>query len=150
VAIGGFLAGRVVRRWGREARIIVGELFAVFEPDRLATRHEAILQAASPYADSPARWSAAFGAAAARRAGLRLGTIWRSTRRRGTAAAAAATLAAPVTLPLLLLQTLLPRGLPDVVTPLVNAVYGRMPTPGAGGAEPRRAPAESGALPERS
>ena len=140
----------MVRRWGREARIIAGELFAVFEPDRLATRHEAILQAASPYADSPARWSAAFGAAAARRAGLRLGTIWRSTRRRGTAAAAAATLAAPVTLPLLLLQTLFPRGLPDVVTPLVNAEYGRMPTPGAGGAEPRRAPAESGALPERS
>ncbi len=150
VAIGGFLAGRVVRRWGREARIIAGELFAVFEPDRLATRHDAILQAASPYADSPARWSAAFGAAAARRAGLRLGTIWRSTQRRGTAAAAAATLAAPVTLPLLLLQTLLPRGLPDVVTPLVNAVYGRLPTPAIDGAGPRRAPAESGALPGRS
>jgi hypothetical protein len=150
VAIGGFLAGRVVRRWGREARIIVGELVAVFEPDRLATRHAAILHAASPYADSPARWSAAFGAAAARRAGLRLGVIWRSTRRRGTAAAAAATLAAPVTLPLLLLQTLLPRGLPDVVTPLVNAVYGRLPTPAAGGAEPTRVPAETGALVERS
>jgi glycosyl transferase family 2 len=127
VAIGGFLATHVVRRWGREARCIAGELLSVFEPDRLAARHAAILEAASPYADSPARWSAAFGAAAMRRAGLRLGAIWRSTRARGTGAAAAATLAAPLALPLLALQTVAGGRLPDVVTPLVDAVYGGPP-----------------------
>jgi hypothetical protein len=125
VAIGAFLAGRVLRRWAREIRTIAGELGSVLEPERLANRHAAILQAASPYTDSPARWSAAFGAAATRRAALRLGTIWRNAHARGTIAAAAATLAAPLTLPLLLLQTV--TRAPDVLTPLVDAVYGATP-----------------------
>jgi hypothetical protein len=147
VAIGGFLAGRVVRRWAREIRVVAGEVLAVFEPERLAARHAAILEEASPYADSPARWGAAFGAAAAQRAGLRLGAIWRSTRERGTGAAVAATLAAPLALPLLLLQTLAGERLPDVITPLMEAVYG--------GASPEAEPPEesretAGALAERS
>jgi glycosyltransferase involved in cell wall biosynthesis len=147
VAIGSFLAGRVIRRWAREVRVIAGELLAVFEAERLTARHAAIVQAASPYADSPARWSAAFGAAAARRAGLRLGAIWRSTRDRGTGAAAAGTLVAPLALPLLLLQAVAGRRLPDVVTPLVDAVYGVAP---AGGDEPSRDRATTGVLAERS
>jgi hypothetical protein len=149
VAIGGFLAARVIRRWVREARLIGGELIAVFESDRLANRHAAILEAASPYADSPARWSAAFGAAAARRAVLRLGAIWRGTRARGSAAAAAATLATPLTLPLLLLQTVLGEWLPDVVTPLVDVVYGT-PTASAAAETPGPAPGTADALVERS
>jgi len=124
VAIGAFLAVRVAERWAREARALAAEVLAVFGADRLATRHAAILEAASPYSDSPARWSAAFGAAAARRAGLRLAVIWRGARARGTLAAAAATLAAPLILPLMSLQALAGDWLPDVVTPLVNAVYG--------------------------
>jgi Glycosyl transferase family 2 len=150
VAIGAFLAGRVLARWAREARAVAGEALAVFEADRLATRHAAILEAASPYADSPARWSAAFGAAAARRAGLRLGAIWRSRRGRALGTAAAATLAAPVAVPLLALQTLTGDRLPDVVTPLVDALYGAAPGRRAGGdAQPRPRPAAD-ALPERS
>jgi hypothetical protein len=136
VAIGGFLAARVLGRWAREARTLTGELLAVFEPDRLATRHAAILHSAAPYTDSPARWSAAFGAAAARRAGLRLGVIWRDARARGTTAAALATLAAPVTLPLVLLQAIAADRLPDVVTPLVDAVYAPV-GPDAGHDRPR-------------
>lgn len=148
VAVGAFLAGRVVRRWAHELRIIGGELVSVFEPGRLANRHAAILAAASPYADSPARWSAAFGAAAARRAGLRLTTICRHARARGTGAAAVATLAAPLALPLLLLQTLVGERMPDVVTPLVDAVYGTTPV---GEDEPMRHTAEADdALAERS
>ena len=143
VAIGGFLAGHVVRRWAREARIIAAELLSVFEPDRLAARHAAILEAASPYADSPARWSAAFGAAAMRRAGLRLGAIWRSSRARGTGAAAAATLAAPLTLPLLALQSVAGERLPDVITPLVDAVYGGPPPDEDEVRQPLAAPVES-------
>jgi hypothetical protein len=147
VAIGGFLAGRVVRRWAHEARTIAGELLAVFAPERLAARHAAILEAASPYADSPAQWSAAFGAAAARRAGLRLGVIWRSTRARGTGAAAVATLAAPLALPLLALQTVAGGRLPDVMTPLVDAVYGERPPDED---ETLRSPAGADVLAERS
>src|SRR5262249_41999261 len=45
VAIGAFLAGRVLARWAREARLVGGELVAVFEPERLAARHADILQA---------------------------------------------------------------------------------------------------------
>lgn len=124
VAIGGFLAGRVLAQWGREARALAREVLAVFEPARLASRHAAILEAASPYADSPARWGAAFGAAAARRASLRLRAIWRNGRQRGLGAAAVATLATPLTLPLLLAQAVTADRLPDVVTPLVEALYG--------------------------
>jgi hypothetical protein len=150
VAIGAFLAGRVLARWAREAQVVAGELLAVFEPERLAARHADILQAASAYADSPARWSAAFGAAAARRASHRLGTIWRGGRERGVGAAALATLAAPLTLPLLLVQTLTGDRLPDVVTPLVDALYGG--APGAGGGDQARmpSPAATDALAERS
>jgi glycosyltransferase involved in cell wall biosynthesis len=124
VAIGSFLAGRVVRRWAREARTLATELLSIFERERRIARHSAMLTAASPYADSPARWSAAIGAVAARRAALRLGSIWRAARARGTGAAAVATLATPLVLPLLLLQTLAGPRLPDVLTPFVEAVYG--------------------------
>ncbi len=58
VAIGGFLAGRVASRWAREARTCTHELLAVFNGDRLAQRHAALLEAAAPYGDSPAGWGA--------------------------------------------------------------------------------------------
>jgi hypothetical protein len=124
VAIGVFLARRVVGRWGQEARVLTAEVLGIFQPDRLTRRHAAMLEAAAPYADSPARWSMAIGAAATRRAGSRVGSIWREARGRGTTAAALATLAAPLTLPLLLLQTLAGERLPDVVSLLVERIYG--------------------------
>jgi hypothetical protein len=127
LAIGAYLAARVAARWAREAGTCTRELLAVFYGDRLAHRHAAIVEAAAPYADSPARWSAAVGAAAARRAGLRLGAIWRGARERGTPAAALATLAAPLSLPLLLLQAVTRGRGPDVVTPLVETIYGTTP-----------------------
>lgn len=149
VSIGAFLAGRVLTRWAREARTVAGEILAVFEMERLAARHAAILEAASPYTDSPARWSAAFGAAAARRAGLRIGAIWRGVQARGLGAAAAATLATPLALPLLLLQSVAGESLGPVVTPLVDALYGVVP--GAAGDDERRPPHRAAdALAERS
>ncbi|HEX2437906.1 MAG TPA: glycosyltransferase family 2 protein [Methylomirabilota bacterium] len=149
VAIGGFLSGRVLVQWTREVRMVARELFAVFEPERLASRHAAILEAASPYADSPARWSAAFGAAAARRAGLRLGAIWRGGRQRGLGTAAIATLATPVTLPLLLAQAVMGERMPDVVSPLVELIYATTRV-AADGAAPEGPPESAGVLVERS
>jgi Glycosyl transferase family 2 len=150
LAIGTFLAGRVVARWAREACVVAGEFRAVFEPERLAARHADILHAASAYADSPARWSAAFGAAATRRAGRRLGAIWRGGRERGVGVAAVATLATPLTLPLLLAQALTGDRLPDVVTPLVDALYGGGPGAGGGVKTSRPSRAAADALAERS
>jgi hypothetical protein len=147
VAIGGFLAGRVLARWGREARALGREIRTVFDADRRARRHADILQAAAPYADSPASWSTAVGAAATRRAGLRLGAIWRDGRARRLGEAAVATLAAPVVLPLLVLQALGGDRLPDMVTPLIDALYDVAPGPGP---EPEQRHAAADALPERS
>jgi hypothetical protein len=149
VAIGTFLAARVLARWGREARAFGREIVTVFDADRLAARHAAILHAASPYADSPARWSAAFGAAAMRRAGLRLGTIWRGARERDLGAAALATLATLLALPLLLLQTMTGDRLPDVVTPLVEALY-PTPAPPGEGEDARQPSAATDTLAEQS
>jgi len=77
-----------------------------------------------------ARWAreaAAAGRAVAiggsnlhRAAGAGPADWWRHPRRRRAAAAAGATLAAPALLALLALQALVPRWLPDVVTPLVR------------------------------
>jgi hypothetical protein len=150
VAIGTFLAGRVLARWAREAGALAREISTVFDADRLALRHAAILHAASPYADSPARWSAAFGAAAVRRAGRRLRTLWRHGQRRGLGAAAVATVATPVTLPLLLVQALTRDRLPDVVTPLVDAIYRTVPPPRHDDPAPRQPHVATDALVERS
>jgi hypothetical protein len=129
VAIGTFLAGRVTVRWAAEARAVGGELLGVFDSARMATRHAAMLEAASAYTDSMARWSAALGAVAARRAAARVRSVCAAAQRRGTPAAALATLAAPVALPLMLAQALSGERLPDVVTPLVEAVYGHARPP---------------------
>jgi Glycosyl transferase family 2 len=150
VAIGAFLAGRVLARWAREIHVLAAEVSAVFTPERLAARHAEILHAASAYADSPARWSAAFGAAATRRAGNRLGAIWRGSRERGVGVAALATLAAPLVLPLLLAQTVTGDRLRDVVTPIVDALYGVSPG-GIANVDTRvQPPAPVDALAERS
>ena len=124
VAIGVFLARRVGARWAHEGRLIGHDVLGVFDAQRMSSRHVAMLQAAVAYSDSPVRWSAAFVTAAARRAVARLGATWRATRGRGSVTAARGTLMAPVALPLLLLQALLGRHAPDLLTPLVNVVYG--------------------------
>ena len=136
VAIGGFLAGRVVARWASEARAVGGELLGVFDADRMANRHTAMLEAAAGYADSPTRWSAAVGAVAVRRAGVRLGVVCAGARQRGAPAAALATLMTPLALPLLLAQALAGERVPDFVSPLVDAVYGPRRAPRARGPEP--------------
>jgi glycosyl transferase family 2 len=123
-AIGAFLARRVGARWALESRMVAADVLGVFGSQRMSSRHVAMLQAAAVYSDSPVRWSAAFVTAAARRATARLGATWQASRGRGTVAAARGTLAAPITLPLLLLQALMGTRAPDLLTPLVNAVYG--------------------------
>jgi len=124
-AIATFLAGRTLVRWGREAATLAGGVLAALHPDRLSTRHAAILEAAAASSDSPLGWSLAVGVAVVRRAGLHVRAGWDEARRRGTDRAALATLATPLTLPLLVLAALAGDRVPDLLTPLVDAVYGR-------------------------
>lgn len=124
VAIGTFLAARVAARWAGEARAVGGEVLGAFHRDRMTDRHAAMLGAAAAYTDSPARWGAAIGAVAARRATARLGAVLSGVQRRGVPAAALATLVTPLALPLLVAQGLAGERVPDFVGPLVDAVYG--------------------------
>jgi hypothetical protein len=124
IVIGTFLAGRVAARWVGEARSVAAELLEVFHPVRMADRHAAMLQGAAAYTDSPARWSAAVGAVAVRRAGARVGAVCAGAQQRGVPGAALATVLTPLALPLLLVQALAGERAPDLVTPLIDAVYG--------------------------
>jgi len=130
IAIGTFLAGRVAARWVGEMQTIGGELLKVFDADRMANRHAAMLEAAAGYTDSPARWGAAVGAVAVRRASARLSAVCAGAQRRGAPAAALATVLTPPALALLLLQALAGERAPDFVTPLIETLY----APGGAGA----------------
>ncbi len=121
-AITAYLAVPALGRWGTEARVASRAVRALFSAERRRTRHAAMLEAAAPYAGSPA-WGAAVGAAFAYRAAARVRDWWRHPARRRAAAAAMGTLTAPGVLALLVLQALAGRRLPDLVTPLVTALY---------------------------
>jgi hypothetical protein len=122
VAIAAYLAGPVMRRWGRETSAAVREVAALFDRRRLQARHEALLEAGAPYAGSPA-WGPVVGGAALQRAAGRAGGWWRHPRCRRAAVAAASTLAGPVVLACAAVQALGGRRAPDVVTPLVHWLY---------------------------
>jgi hypothetical protein len=122
VAIGGFIAARALARWGAEAFAAGAAVLAVLDGDRMRTRHEAILEGAAPYADSPS-WGWAIGTIAAQRMAARLAHWWHHPRRRRATAAAPASVMAPAAVALVLAQALAGRLLPDMVTPLVSAIY---------------------------
>ncbi|HEU5319707.1 MAG TPA: hypothetical protein VFX28_02815, partial [Methylomirabilota bacterium] len=131
LAIGGFLATRVLARCGVEARAAAAAAGAIFHPDRLRARHAAMLDAAAPWGDSPGTWGWAVGLVATRRLVARLDHWWRHPRRRRATAAAVGIAAAPLALPCVLLQAVAGNRLPDLLSPLVTRVYGqdRLETP---------------------
>jgi len=98
VAIGAYLAGRVLVRWGLEAGAAVAAL--------------------AGHLHSPGSWTAAVGQAQLQRMLTSLGGWWRHPRRRRAAVAARATLAAPAVLPLLVVQALVAGR--DFTSPLVT------------------------------
>ena len=98
VAIGAYLAGRVLVRWGLEARAAVAAL--------------------AGHLQSPRSRTAVVGQAQFPRMLTSLGGWWRHPRRRRAAVAAQATLAAPAVLPLLVVQALVAGR--DFTSPLVT------------------------------
>ncbi|HEV8614884.1 MAG TPA: glycosyltransferase family 2 protein [Methylomirabilota bacterium] len=122
IAIGGFIAARALARWGTEALAAGAAVLAVLDGERMRARHAAILEAAAPYADSPS-WGWAIGSMSAQRMAARLAHWWRHPRRRRATAAAPASVLAPAAVGLMLAQALAGRLMPDVLTPLVSAIY---------------------------
>jgi hypothetical protein len=122
VAIGTFVAGRALRRFGTEAAAAAAEVAGLVDADRRRRRHFEMVQAAAPYAGGLA-WAPAIGAAALSRLGARVGSWWRHPRWRRTAAAATGTVALPVVLPWLLAQALAGRRLSATAASLVAALY---------------------------
>lgn len=120
VAIGGYLAGRVLARWRYEARALVSALAKPFYGERRRVRHQATLEQASAYAGSPSLWAMSVGGSAIQHVVNRVALWRRDPRPRRALVAAQATAAAPVLLALLIVQAFAPRRMPDVVSPLVR------------------------------
>ena len=119
VAIGGYLAGRVVIRWALEACVFVDAITKPFYGERRRVRHQATLEQAAQYAGSPPLWAMSVGSSAIQHVINRV-ALWRhDPRPRRALVAAPATAAAPVLLGLLVLQAFVPR-MPDFVSPLVR------------------------------
>jgi Glycosyl transferase family 2 len=120
VAIGGYIAGRVLIRWALEAGALVGALVGPFLGERRRARHATTMEQTAGYAGSVPLWAMAVGSAAIQHVANRV-VLWRhDPRPRRALLAAQATVAAPVLLGLLVLQAFGPRSLPDVVSPLVR------------------------------
>jgi len=131
VAIGAFVAGRALARFGGEVSAGVAEVASLLATERRRHRHLSILEAAAPYGGGLA-WGPAVGAAALQRLSALLGAWWRHPRPRRTVVAATAALALPVVLPLLLAQALAGRRLSATTAALVSALYARERLDGAG------------------
>jgi hypothetical protein len=123
VAVGSYLAARIVARWGVEAGAAARAVASVFGRDRRVARHAKILDAAAPHADTPGAWAAAVGVSVLEQTATRLGLWWRSPRRRRAAVAAWGCIAAPLLLLLASVQALGPLLMPDLVTQLTRRIY---------------------------
>jgi len=120
VAIGGYLAGRVLIRWALETGALVAAIVKPFYGERRRVRHQATLEQAAQYSGSPALWAMSVGSSAIQHVINRV-VMWRhDPRPRRALVAAPATAAAPVMLALLALQAFAPRRMPDLVSPLVR------------------------------
>ena len=120
IAIGGYIAARVVTRWAVEAGALVGALVKPFLGERRRARHAATMEQISIYAGNLPLWATALGNAAIQHVLNRV-ALWRQDPRpRRALVAAPATAASPVLIALLVAQTFAPRALPDFVSPLVR------------------------------
>ncbi|PWU25302.1 MAG: hypothetical protein C5B48_02025, partial [Candidatus Rokuibacteriota bacterium] len=112
IAVGGYLARQVVRRWGQEALEVAAALGRPFTAERRRPRHRAQAAFVAPYRHNPATWALATGVFA-------LGCIeetwrgwWRDSRGRCLRLTGVATVATPLLLLLAAVHRLHPRGLP--------------------------------------
>jgi flavin-dependent dehydrogenase len=123
VAVGAFLAGRIVTRWAREGLAGARYLIGIFSPGRLRARHREMYAFAAPHRSSPPSWALAIGAFITDRAIRSVEHGWRSPHARGLRLAALATAATPLMLALALSRSALAAVGVDWLTPAVRRLY---------------------------
>jgi 2-polyprenyl-6-methoxyphenol hydroxylase-like FAD-dependent oxidoreductase len=123
IAVGTFLAGRIVLRWAREAIAGALWLIGIFSPSRLRSRHREMYQFAAPHRASPPGWALAVGAFVADRAIRSVERGWRSAHVQGLRLAGLATAATPLMLALALSRRALAALGVDWLTPAVRRLY---------------------------
>ena len=123
LAVGTYLAGRIVGRWAREAAAGAAWLVGIFGPTRLRARHREMYEFAAPHRSHAPGWALAIGAFVADRILRTVERGWHSGHARGLRMAALATAATPLLLPLALgRRALAPLGI-DWLTPVVRRLY---------------------------
>jgi 2-polyprenyl-6-methoxyphenol hydroxylase-like FAD-dependent oxidoreductase len=123
IAVGAFLAGRIVLRWAREATAGALWLIGIFSPSRLRSRHREMYQFAAPHRGSPPGWALAVGAFIADRAIRSVERGWRSGHARGLRLASLATAATPLMLALAIGRKPLAALSVDWLTPAARRLY---------------------------
>jgi 2-polyprenyl-6-methoxyphenol hydroxylase-like FAD-dependent oxidoreductase len=123
VAVGAFLAGRIVWRWIREVTAGALWLLGIFSPSRLRARHREMYQFAAPQRSNLPGWALAVGTFVADRAIRTVERGWRSAHARGLRMAGLATAAAPVILALALSRRALAAFGVDWLTPAARRLY---------------------------
>lgn len=123
LAVGAFLAGRIVTRWVREGTAGARYLIGIFSPSRLRTRHREMYQFAAPHRSNAPAWALAVGAFIADRAIRSVEYGWHSRHARGLRLAGLATAATPLMLPLALSRSALAAFGVDCLTPAVRRFF---------------------------
>jgi 2-polyprenyl-6-methoxyphenol hydroxylase-like FAD-dependent oxidoreductase len=123
LAVGAFLAGRIVTRWARESTAGARYLLGIFSPSRLRARHREMYAFAAPHRANPAGWTLAVGAFIADRAIRSVEDGWRSPHARGLRLAALATAATPLMLGLALSRSALAAVGIDWLGPAARRLY---------------------------
>ncbi len=123
LAVGGFLAGRIVTRWAREAAAGALYVIGIFSSARLRARHREMYAFAAPHRSNPPGWALAVGTFIADRAIRTVEDGWRSPHARGLRLAALATAATPLMLALGLSRSALAAVGIDWLSPAVRWLY---------------------------
>ncbi|HJV56251.1 MAG TPA: glycosyltransferase family 2 protein, partial [Methylomirabilota bacterium] len=123
LAVGIYLAGRIVGRWAREAAAGAAWLVGIFGPTRLRARHREMYEFAAPHRSHAPGWALAIGAFVADRILRTVERGWHSGHARGLRMAALATAATPLLLPLALGRRALASLGIDWLTPVVRRLY---------------------------
>lgn len=123
VAVGALLAGEILRRLGREARLGGAALLRPFTAARRRPRHRELAEFTTPWRGNGAAWALASGVFFLHRTGATWRDYWGNPRTRAFRAVGLAAALTPVLLSLALLRPALRRIGLDLLGPLVRAVY---------------------------
>jgi hypothetical protein len=123
LAVGVYLGGQGLRRWGRDLALVVARLVGVMRAERRVPRHRELATATAGHRDNPADFMLAVAAFAMARTAATWQCWWHDARAVQMREAALATAALPVLLALALVQPALGRVGRDPLTPFVRRVY---------------------------